>query len=164
MHLIMQQQLQIMGCQISAWEYKEEKFSSIFNLMFDCFSFEQSIKCSESQPFCSHYLSFIWYNPIKLNCPIILFHPSRESIMAPNWLDGNWQVWLEQRYNQKLSGGAMFKRKPSYMNTVCPSIIHFNCVVINHCVPLMCHAKAVFMETHISFSKTILHHMFKCLV
>ena len=84
------------------------KISSIFNLMFDCFSFNYL-------PYLCLYhfvrTTFAISNyPIKVNCPIILFYHLR-SIMAPNWLDGNWQVWLKQRYNQKLKAKDRCKRK-----------------------------------------------------
>ena len=84
------------------------KISSIFNLMFDCFSFNYL-------PYlCLYHFVRTTFPlskyPIKVNCPIILFYHLR-SIMAPNWLDGNWQVWLKQRYNQKLKAKERCKRK-----------------------------------------------------
>ena len=72
--------------------------------------------------FLSNYLPYLCLNhfvrttfplskyPIKVYCPIILFYHLR-SIMAPNWLDGNWQVWLKQRNNQKLKAKDRCKRK-----------------------------------------------------
>ena len=53
---------------------KKRKISSIFNLMFDCFSFKLS-SIFASEPFCSHYISLIKI-PNKSELPDYFILPS----------------------------------------------------------------------------------------